>query len=565
MINISSRIHKLVIPLVIFTIFSIYLAFALPSFNRPFVADDTTFAQEAERPPNLDALWHPPLYCDILRALTNGFKLTRENLRLFGIFCFAVNLVFIYFLSQEISKNWKSGLLACLLFATHPMAIQGSLILDIDNTILAVLSTVFVFYFVRTYTEELSIHDLFMGGLFFVFLWAKFAVPLIFISSVFLFYVLKKDFGAGIRKTLLIGGLGTSVFIVVWLLYAKAYSLPYLGVFERSLDVLGEGLSGSSLPVLRELPLRIVRVALWLCPYLVLIWFLMVSLRIRNYFQNKSLEMSDFCLLYISLIFIVHIFIGGTSFGFAKYHYPVLPILSVLISDFFFKLDVRPNRKTFIFCGIIGLFFLPFVIFGVGDLIYSINYTLRQIVIFTPEELPSFLGNFTMRLGLYFLLLIVGFLVIPIIYKKRNWLKAVVTLTLILAFLGNLSLDVMQKRADYFTTYCYGRDIAETERVEDFFKELKARDPDGIIIGPEDILHNAGIKLSEYNYSVLWDDRKKFIEAITDKRVICVAYGFGWNAVFTYKNIFFNETVQRLLQDNYRPLEFGTYSVWLRK
>ena len=558
-----------------------YLIFALPSIYKPLVADDVVCAREAENIRfGIFQVWHPPLYFDILRFLTHHFGMQREYLRFFGIFCFLATLSLIYFLCKRISLDEKVGLLACFLFASHPWAIQGSLILDIDNTILTVLLTLFIFYFVKNCNVFNLRNYLLSGLLFFVCLWAKLSTPFILLFTVLIFYIFRGKLKEGLIYTFIVGIEGVGLFFLFWAIYSKFYNLNFLSVFERSLSVLGRGLMGCSLSTFKEITLRFIRISLWMGPYLVLLWLIIFIHWIKSCLNNKGImKVNDFLILYTIIIFVSYIFVGGTSFGFAKHQYPILPILSIIVANFILNFKLRVSKKQLVFCILIGLFFFFIERIYIGDLLYRVNYLLRKTAIFSPQKLNSFFLDFSWRVALYFFVLTFGILLVWFMDRKKPTLKIFITLLLVLILISNFSYNFRHLQKNYFSTYCYGRSIEEYRHLEDLLKKIFLKNKEAIIIGPEDTLYSAGFKdivsttpaaaglkhYIEYRYSYLWNDRESFLRAIEDSRVKCVSYSFTWNALLTYREIFFHPRVKKILEEQYNFFPIGEYSVWLRK
>jgi len=107
--------------------FLIYLFFVFPLIGRPLQIDEIFMAAAARVPGsfgNLGPAGHPPFYADILRLAHQVFGIDKSGFRLVGMACFLTDLILIYYLSQEIFKDKKRGILASLIFALHPLAIQ---------------------------------------------------------------------------------------------------------------------------------------------------------------------------------------------------------------------------------------------------------------------------------------------------------------------------------------------------------------------------------------------------------------------------------------------------------
>lgn len=545
-----------------------YLIMSLSVLRRPLVGDDIPYSAEAHMPHyGLMGSWHPPLYLDVLRTLAHTVGLRNENLRIFGIFCFLLTLLLIYFLTMEVSHDSSKSILACLLYLTHPLAIQGSLIIDIDSTVLTVLLMFFLLYFFRCYEKPTLENNLFLGILFFLCLWAKLSTPLLLLFSIFIAYIFRKKFKKGIIELSIIAGVGIGLFLSLWFVYSWMYQLNFFGVFHRSLDVISKYSSGPTYAGLKELGLRSLRVYLWLSPYFIILWAFIVIVRVRDYIRGKrEFGPADFLIIYTIVVFFSYIAIGGACFGMAKYHYPIVSIMCITIAEFSMSLRPVEFRKKFVLFLILGIVFIFIERVVTGDLLYQLNYTLRELAIFFPQKLNnSFLG-FIKRILFYHVPLVIGIWLLYFRDKKKDIVKNLVFLLLILIFIANISLDIRQLNSCYFTTFCYGRKLGEFKKLEYVFKKIKSKNRTGIIIGPEDVLYNAfgGYHL-EYSYPYLWNRRDRFIEAIHDRRVSCVAYSFAWNAAFSFREIFFYPSVKDAMEKEYEFHHLGSYSVWLRK
>lgn len=545
-----------------------YLVMALFTLDRPLIGDDIVYSAEAQMPHyGLMGSWHPPLYQDVLRILVHSAGLKRENLRFFGIFCFLFTLPLIYLLMREVSDDRSKGILACLLYLVHPLAIQGSLIIDIDNTVLTLLLMLFLLYFCRHYENPSLKNNLFLGLLFFICLWAKLSTPVLLLASVFISYIFRKKVKKGIVELSVIAGVGIGLFLLLWFAYSRIQQLNFFAVFQRSLDVAAKYSSGPTYLGLKELGLRSTRIYLWLGPYFTILWALIVILRIRDYIRGrKGFSSVDFLIVYTNVVFFSYILVGGTCLGMAKYHYPIVSVICIIIAEFSLNLRRFKFRDKFVFLMALGLAFIFIERIIVKDLLYEVNYTLRELVISSPEKLNNFFSGFMKRMFFYHLPLIFGVVFLYFRNRKKDIVKDFVFLLLALIFIANLSLDIRQLNSSYFTTFCYGRDINEFKKLGSVFKEIISKHKGAIIIAPEDVLFNAfGKWYPEYNYSNLWNRRDKFIAAIKDRRVICVAYSFAWNAIFSFREIFFHPSVKDALEKEYEFQRLGSYSLWLRR
>lgn len=547
--------------------FLLYLIFVYPFIARPLVADSPAFAREATASLFKGPIFlsHPPLYIDILRFLNQALDLEWNSLRLLGIFCVFLNLILIYQLSLVISGKRGAGLFACFLYAIHPMAIQGSMILDIDNTILTVLTMFFCLYYVKNKDDSNWKNNIFLSLILFICLWAKLSLPLILIFSFLFFSLLNKDKAEFIRL-FFIGLVGVLIFLVVWGIDSYVNHVAFTQVFERSLAVIFQkGIKGASLLPVEELIIRTVRVSLWLGLYWVVLWIALSFERLRLSFSKKPKELVflDFLYLYSWIIFGSYIIIGGTCFGFAKFQYPMLPILAIIASEAVFKLDFRIYRERLLMYVLFGLGFVLISNLFSEDLLYQINYTLRKIAIFSPGEIPRFLFDFSRRIIFYFIPFIVGVFAIVKISKARL-ISVFKFLAITFIVLGCIFTNIRLIRSDHFTGYCYGREICEFKYMMHFCQEAMEKDGTQAIIAPVDLFRHID-KDRFLAYWFFWNNRDKFLQTVTDKKPEIIISTYTFNAMYTYKNIFLVPQVRAHLEKDYRLVRIGTYDVWLRK
>jgi len=547
--------------------FFIYLFLAVPFLNRPLVVDEVDFVQFARVPwsfADLGTGAHPPFYIDTLRFLSQVFDVSGANLRIVGIICFLLNLILIYKLSHEIFKDRKRGVLASLIFALHPLAIQGSMVLDIDNTVLTVFLTFACLYYARNIDNFSLRKGIFLILLLFSSLWAKLGTPFIFMGSLILFHILKGQ-GKRASQIFFVSIAATLLFLLVWKIDSVIFGFPFSVAFQRGVSVITKGLQFSLLPVVKQITLRALRVTLWLGLYFVLLWTVSCFKHVKDIMVKRlKLDFNFFLIIYSASIFLFYLLIGGTMFGFAKYQYPLLPILSIIIANAVLSLDLNIFKKNIIIYLCFGAAFAIISYIFSGDLLYQINYNLRQIAIFSPQELPDFYRDFARRIILYFIPFVFGIFVIKLSIRKESWLRIFSFLAITFIILGNFSSDIYLRGTQFFTSYCYGRDIGEFKRVSNLCKDIIKKDKNATIIAPKDVLENAGVEVF-IGYHKLWNDKDKFLEIVKDRRVKAVIYTFSYNALYSYKEIFLDADVEKILKKHYSLLVIDTHDVWLRK
>ncbi len=547
--------------------FFIYLYFAFPLLGRPLLIDEISMAEFAQRHwsfANLGPGGHPPLYIDTLRLFSQFFGMHDNGLRIVGVLSFLFILVLIFQISKTIFKEKNTGILACLIFALHPMAIQGSMILDIDNTILTVLMLWAVYYFVKNNAVVNLKTGVFLTLLLLICLWAKLSTPLILMATLVLFCLLKKDLKKALR--VLVISLGAILlFLLLWKINSAIFNFSFLAALKRPSSLTQRGLGGVSFSAGLELFLRILRVSLWIGVYPLILCLVIVYERFKkNLIAREGAQLSDFLIIFALGIFSGYTLIGGLSFGFAKYQYPILPILSMLIANYLLSQGIKIYRKQLFIFGVAAALLILINNFILPDPIYQINYTLRKLSIFSAEQVAGFLKVFSLNLALSLVLLILMVEAARRLSGRLGFASAFCLFSVIFILLGNFCTDIYLRKAPFFTTYCYGRSIRDFQKAVSLCKDIASKDSSAKIIAPEDVLYASGIKVFK-GYEQLWNNRDKFLELIEGGKVAAIIYGFTYNAVFSYRNIFLEAQVLQELKNKYRQKQLGEYTVWERK
>ena len=176
-----------------------------PQLSRPFVYDDVSFALGARAIAATGlpfgnqgyllhlywqrdqwALWHPPLYIYLLGGTVALFGENEPAARSLGVLSLLIAAAFTFDLARravrehggEPESGLAAGVLAVALLVLNPLAIQATLVLDIDNTVLMVLVTAFVWLAIRL-PERWGLRTVVgLSVLFAVCLWAKLTTPL---------------------------------------------------------------------------------------------------------------------------------------------------------------------------------------------------------------------------------------------------------------------------------------------------------------------------------------------------------------------------------------------------
>src|SRR5207247_1633717 len=149
-------------------------------------------------------LWRPPLYIRLAAVVFGLAGTGAAQARLVGLGCLLATILATYILSQAVFRDRADrraiGLLAAFLFAVNPLAIQGALVVDIDNTLLTPVLLLALLAAVRSLDTGRS-RDLALGALVAVLLWIKLTTPPVLLLALWVspFLLLLSALGLGRR------------------------------------------------------------------------------------------------------------------------------------------------------------------------------------------------------------------------------------------------------------------------------------------------------------------------------------------------------------------------------
>ena len=231
------------------------------SFNSPVNWDQADFYAAAEALINSGTprfniaenigeeigLWHPPLYIYLMALSFKIFGVNLISARLVGVISIIVSLTLTKYIIKSLypAKYWDIFIIALLLTGLSPYIIQGTVLLDIDNTILTTMILLFLYIYLQgviaTPAHTLSNH-LLLALLFALLLWAKFTTPFIIPISIFIYHIINKRIRLALHGLFTIGGGGVIVFLVSFWVYCHCLNLPFEMALHRNLNIAGGAL-----------------------------------------------------------------------------------------------------------------------------------------------------------------------------------------------------------------------------------------------------------------------------------------------------------------------------------
>lgn len=340
---------------------------------------------------------------------------------------------------------------ALALLATTPLALQAAAIVDIDNTILvpAVLSMCLATYsFVEAPQRGAGLG---VAALMALALWCRLTTPTVLVP-VLVFYAWLRGGARAAGQLAIALAAGVAVFLLTWWGYCRATGVDFSGPFEYLAASLAFCTVGEDRGIgPGKVALTLLYTALWLGPALVCLGGWMGLQRLRRLQQRREVEPGDLFLLAGATVLGGYCLVGGTLFGFPKYHCPALPLLLIAVARSF-RTELHPvGRKGWLaFLGVVlaGLALQALVL---GDPLLRLRLTLREAVFHGQGAREVLVAG--LALPALAAVLIAGSLLLAL---SRRRVLALPCALVALALGMNAGMASLQLLGGYQTGYNYG-------------------------------------------------------------------------------------------------------------
>ncbi|MCM8780995.1 MAG: glycosyltransferase family 39 protein [Candidatus Omnitrophica bacterium] len=532
----------------------IYLAFILPQITRVHTSDELCWLMNGIRCLSGKPVfaYSPWLYSWLISIPMRIWGINDISVRLIGIVSVYLSLFLIYLLIKQMYKNKRQVslfiLIANLLYVTHPMVIQGSLIVDIDNTIMTPAFLFLIYSLLRLGHWHRSKFILAILSTV-IFLWTKLTAVFLFIGLATLVgYLTGKD---EIRISLLfrVFFTGIVIFMLSWVVLSGIFGYSVKFTIDYTLRRLGVGL----LHPLRDITVlfsNLTHLTVWFSPYLLLALFILLIRMNWMYLLKYYLGIGIISLL-------CYLVLTPLEQGFPKYYIPIVGFASILMADEIYSFISNLNPRRFLLIFLMAIVLVLYFYFVPGDIIYSLRYQLRKAFAMIGSNNGNIIICLTRQYVLYFLPLPIILFVFKYILKLKDRVFLLVLIFLGLA--GNLALSIQQAKADYLTNYAYGE--RKTRELVEFLKErVSAKDK---IVSASHILYYLD-RYSDLIPVSAWSDKDLFFRITRDNDVGFLVYSITSNSLKSYKNIFNDAQIREYLKSNFREMQFGEHTVWIR-
>lgn len=511
---------------------------------------------------------HPPLYPAVLSVVFSVFGPGAAVARWVNIAWVLLTAVGVY----RFAAAWEgrdAALWALILYLISPGSIQGVASLDMADTSLLPL----VFLLTAAAVRHLTLQPTFartwiLGGCMGMCMWSKITSTIALMGALGTgFAVLwllgeRKGMGrlgVGLVAAILIGlatYLASSFFILGGWWGTESFYFPLKAAHAAVMDRGESGGASAAVSILYSMA----RIVVWFSPYVLLVFMAAIGSCAKAPFRGASDENRFFLWIAIAAAayFLAHMVIGGTNWGFPRYHVAVFPILCVLAGRFLAdSVSGWDSRDRVRVAGAVGT---TVILVGVltRDPLLLLNIQLKQMILEQAGHGEMLSQALAVFLPLYGIPLLTAF------FALRPWKpgakgKALGGFLTIGVFTTILLLDVQQLTAPYRTTVQYG-----AAGKEQLLRCVRANlsDGDHVLSTPEFIYELRDFNVPAVDWNELRSPERlhRFVLRYAPAAVI------GGLTVSTLDQLawmFGPETKIHL--GAYRFHRIGTYCVWLRE
>jgi hypothetical protein len=524
-----------------------FILFALFNLGKPFSSDEHWFViaahgYAASGALSPETLIHPPLYTLINGVLLGTFK-NPAILKLWGMALGLGGMALMFLLGPASGAGRSRSSLAALLLGMSPLFIQGSLMLDTDNT----LVTFFLLAMLLALFKE---RWFFFCVAFLMCIWSKItaALPIFLVFSAWAAWDIfeGRRRGAAVFISLVAG---LALFLVSFRFFCWHTGLSFRMPFEYLYSsFILKRISGGG-AFFRQ----VLQFSIWTGLPMCLLWLGGAARAVRAGKRN----LDTLAVLFSVVIGAGYFFVGGTPFGFPKMQVPAFTLgcwlASGLILEAVEDLCKRPLFTAA--CLLAG----ASLIVASGDPIYTLRFAIRSELA-AGHAISASIGAFAAQVS--FQLILGG--VFWLLLRKTSLPagRAAIASAALACFSQFIGMDILQTRA-HNTLYTYGATGME-EAVNLAASALKNGGKAALPLEITGYLNLKGFNL-KMTSNKFWADAGAVSAAVSDPEYKVIIYGAPFNTLEQMRLLTGRETAASLAANGWACGAAGSYEIWTRK
>lgn len=501
---------------------------------------------------------YPPLYPCYLVLPFRFFGAFPETARLFNTLPVLATAWLVYATAKNLSDR-RAGVAAALLYLISPVTIQGVQSLAGSDSSLLPLCFICVFWIFSKPVGEVRGRAILLACIVELSFWAKITSSIALIAGCslsLLFFRGRIEKAFSITTTLGVSG-GAILFILTWSTISLSFwgSESWADVFLATAHYFPMAAQFHAGELIFKWAIELARVVFWFSPFLIYLSFS----AIRDIFQSgKFARPSRFLAFLCVFYFIGHIFIGGSDYGFPRYHAAISPLLYIFAGISLAGLLGRITASQH-WILIIPAFLLPVLGVIYFDPELLINLRFKQLILFGDYQ-GAFLRVFAPLFAYAALPFAAG-----AVYNRMFGLKSLKTAFIAAAsaaLLGScVALSVKQSLAAYSTSYQYGA-IGKTAVLELVSGKLSGGET--VMATPEFLYALRQHSVSGPGWNT-WQSEREMSRFISEREPAFIIAGWTTHTRAQLDYLLKDGVMRDLLGKKYVLLKIGTYFVWEKR
>lgn len=466
--------------------FAIYLLLVLPFTSEMPMHEEVIHVRDtASWATALAYFCHPPLYALAARGARSVFGEGYRSMYIVGIVSALVNIYIVGGIMGALGAGLPERLRRTTVLAgvwtvvLMPVFVHGSLLLEMEPTVLTPLCLLALWYYVKNEGVRSSAGFYAMTGLLFgLSMWAKyFITPFLLISAVFFYEASSgRGFLRSMKNSAVMLAVALALFVPTYLLYSHFFIKGMNSFTFLFLNKPAEGIPILlSHRIIFSMGTKVAAFTFWFSPFFIAL-FLYLAFGAVARWRDAGKE--RFFLLSIAAIFFFYLVMHPYPFGESKYFYPMFPLLAIVTVYLFIKRGIAVPRPVY---GAVIPAAAVIMFFAIGDPLYRTLHMYRSGM---SGEILFYLAAYAfinaVLFGVLFMVLRTGGL------RGRD---AACSSLAMLALAASLSLFAHQALGGYQTKIQYGETGAK-----ETVSFVRSRIPRGAkVIVPGDIAFYSGV------------------------------------------------------------------------
>jgi len=497
---------------------------------------------------------YPPLYPLSLVLPFWLFGALPETARLFNAAAVLAAAWLIYLAARNLSGR-GAGIAAAALYLVNPVTAQGvQSLAGADSSLLPLFAALLAYLWSCPMVNPRG-RVIVLAVVFALSLWTKINFAIAVIAGCFLYLLLGGRREKSFCPTTVLGiSGGVVLFLITWSAVSLYFwdNASWASVFPSTFLYFYKAASSRGAEAFSRSGFELVRVAFWFSPFLLYLSFAGIGDVVkRGVFTGIHGFLAFLCVFY----FTGHVFIGGSNYGFPRYHAAISPLLHLFAG---IALAAIPGRLTS--TGRRGLcaaaFLFPVLLIAYADPELLINLTLKQLMFYGDHY--GIVIRVIIPLAAYAAFPFAAAAVVMKRSRPGDFKAAAITAATAALLGSSAALAVKQGGAAYATAYQYG---ASGKAAVLALVSGGLSGGETVMSTPEFIydLHAAGVSGPGWG---VWQSETGMYDFISERRPAFVVAGWTTHTRAQLRYLLKDEKMRALLDTKYKLSLTGTYFVW---